>query len=247
MGFGGTPSVTASFGGENVASAASSWASVSRGLAGLLSEAGGMAATMGNYQRRIDEWNLQAQLANAELTQMDSQIAAANDRLNVASNELTIQKQQISNATAVSSFLTGKYTNADLYNWMISQLTTVYTQAYQLAFSLALQAQNAYQYELGSSDTFIQFGYWDSQHKGLAAGEGLLFDLRRMEAQYLADNGRELELTKHISLAISSPGALVLLRETGTCQIALDEVPFENDHPGQYFRRLNLWPLRFLA
>lgn len=237
-GFGGTPSITASFGGENVASAASSWATVARGLAGILGEAGGMAATVGGYQRRMDEWNLQAQLANAELTQMDSQISAATDRLNIASKELDIQNAQISNAQGVSDFLTNKYTNAQLYNWMITQLTTVYTQAYQLAFSLALQAQNAYQYELGSQDTFIQFGYWDSQHKGLTAGESLLFDLRRIEAQYLAENSRELELTKHISLALTCPMALVMLRETGTCQIALDEVLFESDHPGQYFRRL---------
>ena len=80
---------------------------------------------------------------------------------------------------------------------MVTQLTTVYTQAYQLAFSLALQAQAAYQYELGRpTDQFIQFGYWDSQHKGLTAGDSLLFDLRRMEAQYLANNPREHELTE---------------------------------------------------
>jgi hypothetical protein len=237
-GFGGTPAVTVSFGGENVASAASSFATLFRGVGGLLSEGAGIAATVGGYQRRQDDWTMQANLANAELTQMDSQIAAATDRQKIADTEWEIQNAQISNAQIVSNFLTNKYTNAQLYNWMVSQLTTVYTQAYQLAFSLALQAQNAYQYELGSQDTFIQFGYWDSQHKGLTAGESLVFDLRRMEAQYLAGNSRELELTKHISLALTSPLQLVMLRETGQCQIALDEVLFERDYPGQYFRRL---------
>ena len=237
-GFGGTPTVTTSFGGENVAESTSSWASVARGIAGLLSESAAMAATFGGYQRRQDEWTLQKQLAAAELTQMDSQITAATDRLNIANSEVSLQTAQINNAQAVSDFLTSKYTNSQLYNWMIAQLTTVYTQAYQLAFSLALQAQSAYQYELGSQDSFIQFGYWDSQHKGLTAGESLLFDLRRMEAQYLVANSRELELTKHISLALISPLSLVMLRETGICQIALDETLFESDHPGQYFRRL---------
>jgi hypothetical protein len=237
-GFGGSPMMTVKFGGENVGNATGKWANVARGLAGLLSEAGGMSATMGGYQRRMDEWGLQANLAYAELTQIASQITAATDRLKIATKEVDIQNTQISHAQAVSDFLTNKYTNAQLYNWMLSQLTTVYTQAYQLAFSLALQAQNAYQYELGSQDTFIQFGYWDSQHKGLTAGESLLFDLRRMETQYLAENSRELELTKHISLALTSPMALVMLRETGACQIALDEPLFEYDHPGQYFRRL---------
>ena len=131
---------------------------------------------------------------------------------------MSIQQTQIANAQAVASFLTDKFTNAQLYDWMVTQLTTVYTQAYQLAFSLALQAQNAYRYELGSQDSFVQFGYWDSQHKGLTAGESLLFDLRRMEAQYLAANRRELELAKHVSLALTNPTALVMLRETGTCQ-----------------------------
>jgi len=237
-GFGGTPRATVKYGGENVGHSTTSWATVARDLGGLLAEAGGMSSTMGMYQRRMDEWNLQAQLAAAELVQMDQQITAATDRLTIANTELSIQQQQASNAKAVANFLTAKYTNAQLYDWMVTQLTTVYTQAYQLAFSLALQAQNAYQYELGSQDTFIQFGYWDSQHKGLTAGESLLFDLRRMEAQYTAANSRELELTKHISLALAAPQALLLLRETGTCQITLDESLFEFDHPGQYFRRL---------
>jgi hypothetical protein len=224
--------------GSDGADSAGKWANVSRGIGTILTESGAMAATMGGYQRRMDEWNLQTQLASAELTQIAGQIAAATDRFKIANKEVSIQNTQINNFQAVSNFLTNKYTNGQLYNWMVTQLTTVYTQAYQLAFSLALQAQNAYQYELGSQDTFIQFGYWDSQHKGLTAGESLLFDLRRMEAQYLAEYIRELELTKHISLVLTDPLKLIMLRETGTCQIVLNEALFEYDYPGQYFRRL---------
>ena len=232
--------MTAAYGGVNVGNAASAWGSVARDIAGVLSESGGMAATMGGYQRRQDEWTLQTNLAKAELTQIDSQIAAAKERLKIAQSELSIQQKQIDNAQAVSDFLDGKYTNAHLYSWMISQLTAVHTQAYQLAFSLALQAQTAYQYELGrpASDQFVQFGYWDSQYKGLTAGDSLLFDLRRMDAQYLAANVREQELTRHISLALIQPMALVTLLQTGGCQITLDESLFDRDHPGHYFRRL---------
>jgi hypothetical protein len=237
-GFGGTPEVTVSFGGQNVAESSSSFSSVSRGIAGLLSESGGLIATLGGYQRRQQEWAMQANLASAELTQIGSQIVAATDRVNIAGQELAIQQAQISNAQVISNFLSKKYTNAQLYTWMVTQLTTVYAQAYQLAVSLALQAQTAYQYELGVTDSFINTGYWDSQHRGLAAGESLMFDLRRMEAQYLAGNSRELELTKHISLALSAPLALVMLRETGQCTIALDELLFDSDYPGHYFRRL---------
>ncbi len=237
-GFGATPVVTVEYGGDNIGHSATAWSDVARGLAGILSESGGLSATMGGYQRRMDDWTLQANLANAELTQIDSQIKAANDRLTIANTELTIQNRQITNAQAVNDFLTSKYTSEQLYDWMLSQLTTVHTQAYQLALSLAQQAESAFQYELGSQETFIQFGYWDSQHKGLTSGESLLFDLRRMEAQFLTENTREQELTKHVSLALTQPLALVQLIETGACQISLDESLFDRDHPGHYFRRL---------
>lgn len=238
-GFGGSPSLSVSYGGSNVAGNDSAWASYHRGLGGNLTAQAQTAVTTGSWQHRQDEWTLQANLANAELTQIASQITAAKDRLQIAQNEVSIQTAQIANAQAITDFLTYKYTNAQLYNWMISQLSTVYAQAYQLAFSLAQQAQTAYQYELGRSlDQFIQFFYWDSGHKGLTAGESLMFDLRRMEAQFIANNTRELELTKHISLALTQPMALVQLLQTGTCQIQLDETLYDFDHPGDYFRRL---------
>ena len=238
-GFGGSPALTVTFGGENIGNAATKAASVSRTIAGILSEGAGMAATIGGYQHRQDEWTLQASLAQAELAQIASQITVANDHLTTANTEVTIQNTQIANAQSISDFMTNKYTNAQLYSWMVTQLTTVYTQAYQLAYSLALQAQNAYIYELGRpNDQFLQPSYWTSQYKGLTAGDGLMFDLRRMESQFLANNLRELEITKSISLTLTQPGALLQLLQTGSCGITLDETLFDHDYPGQYFRRL---------
>jgi hypothetical protein len=66
-----------------------------------------------------------------------------------------------------------------------------------------------------------------------------------MEAQFLAQNARELELTKHVSLAMTQPLALVQLIETGTCQVKLDEALFDADHPGHYFRRLRSFAITF--
>ena len=62
-GFGGTPTVTVTYGGENVGNSATSSASAVRSLAGILEDVCRMLATMGGYQRRMDEWNLQASLA----------------------------------------------------------------------------------------------------------------------------------------------------------------------------------------
>lgn len=237
-GWAGSPTSLVKVAGQQVAASLASSASAQRGMAGILSEAAGMATTIGSYQRRMDEWNLQKDLAAAELVQLDSQIAAATDRMAMANSEVALQTRQIAHARDVSDFLTEKYTSEQLYDWMLTQLTTVHTQAYQLAFALAQQAQAAYQYELGSQDAFVQFGYWDTQHKGLTAGESLRFDLRRMQARYLEANTREIELVKHVSLALTQPVALVQLLQTGTCDVALDEALFDRDHPGQYFRRL---------
>jgi len=77
----------------------------------------------------------------------------------------------------------------------------------------------AYQFELGlytdPTATFLQpQSYWNAQQMGLTAGEGLMLDLHRMDAAYLAQNKREVELTKHVSMALTQPIALVQLRET---------------------------------
>lgn len=237
-GFGGTPHVAAHWGGDNLGKAATSWASVARGVAGLLSEGAQMTGTLGGYQRRKDDWEMQRKAADKELTQIAQQIAGAEVRAAVAKMELANHDKQIESSASVDEFLNSKYTNAELYDWMLGQLSTLHAQAHQLAVTLAKKAQSALQYELGVSDEFVQAGTWDSQRKGLLAAESLLFDLRRMEAAYLDENQRELELTKNVSIALTQPDKLVRLRQTGTTDIVLDEELFDRDHPGHYFRRI---------
>src|SRR5690606_15014501 len=108
---------------------------------------------------------------------------AAAVRVAIAEKELENHELQIANAEAVDEYMRSKYTNQQLYNWMLSQVATVYFQSYQLAFDMAKRAEQAFRFELGKPDaSFIQFGYWDSLKKGLLAGERLGNDIRRMEA-----------------------------------------------------------------
>ena len=117
--------------------------------------------------------------------------------------------------------MTGKYTNPELYDWTVGQISALYFQSYQLAYDLAKRAERAYGLELGVDGAgFIKFGYWDSLKKGLLAGERLHYDLRRMEAAYLEANAREYELTKHVSLSMLDPVALVKLRREGAASSA---------------------------
>jgi len=198
---------------------------------------------MGGYQRRSDDWNFQAESAAKELEQMDQQILGAQIRLEMANKELSNHLKQLDDAQAVDDFMRNKFTNQELYSWMSNQVAATYFQSYQVAYDLARKVDACYKNELPISTRypaggFISFGYWDSLRKGLLAGENLQMDLRRMEAAYLEDNVRELELTKNISLAINDPKSLMDLITNGSSTIYLPEELFDLDYPGHYLRRI---------
>ena len=239
-GVGGTPHVSAVYGGQNVGHASNSGAKAMRITAAVLQTGAQMSATMGQYQQRQDEWNLQLQLATDESAHIDSQILAAQIQQDVVRKELAAQNIAVTGANNVDAFLHSKFTNQELYDWMVGEISTTYFQAYQLAYALAKQAEQCFRRELALTDDnfYIQFGYWDSLRKGLTTAEKLQYDLRRLESAYYTQNARELELTRHISLAQLDPYALMELRTNHTCLVSLPETLFDLDNPGHYLRRL---------
>jgi hypothetical protein len=238
-GFGGSPQVTVQWGTDNIARSMQASNSALQHLGAVLSQSSSLVATVGSYKRRKDEWDFQGRLAAIESDQMQFQINAAQIRQAIAEKDLENQELQIDNAKTVDEYMRSKYTNEQLYSWMITKISTVYFQAYQLAFDMAKKAEKCYRYELGlQTSSFVQFGYWDSLKKGLMAGESLMNDLRRLEAAYLDKNKREFEITKNISLAQIAPWSLIALRETGKCTLKLPEWLFDMDYPGHYMRRI---------
>ncbi|MFN7962436.1 MAG: neuraminidase-like domain-containing protein [Thermoanaerobaculia bacterium] len=238
-GFGGSPHATAETGGSAFGDAAKFAAEGLGHIARNLDKMASLAGTLAGYGRRQDDWDHQGELAAKEIEQIERSIAAAEVRIAVAQKELENHLLQIDNANEVEAFLRSKYTNEELYLWQIGQVSSVFFQSYNLAYDLAKRAERCFRFELGRSDSnYITFGYWDSLRKGLLSGEKLQYDLRRLEAAYLEQNRREFELTKHISLGLLDPLALVQLRETGRCFFRLPEELFDLDYPGHYFRRI---------
>jgi hypothetical protein len=238
-GFGGTPLIKFKIGGINLGQAASLAADVLSFLSQIAANDAAAAASQATFKRRGEEWDHQLRLAERELEQIDRQIAAAELRLKIAETELANQLTQIENAKAVDAFMHSKFTNLDLYSWQVGQISDVYFRSYKLAYDIAKRAERCLRFELGLEDSsYVSFGYWDSLKKGLLAGERLQYDLRRMETGYLERNARRLELTKHVSLALHDPLALVRLRETGRCVVTLPEELFDLDYPGHYDRRI---------
>jgi hypothetical protein len=233
-----SPALHATFGGSTYAKVYNAEASVFDALASMASYEASKASLLGGYDRREDDWKLQERLSAKELEQIDQQIIAAEIRKEISETDLKNHDLQIENAQKIDEFMRGKYTKKELYQWMIGQISSVYFRAYQLAYDVAKKAEHCYQHELGTSDTFLEYGYWDSMKKGLQSADHLIHDIKRMEVSYLDKNKREYELTKHVSLATLDPLALVKLRATGVCDFDIPEALFDMDHPGHYFRRI---------
>lgn len=196
-------------------------------------------STLSGYERRMEEWDLQIKLAEQEIKQLDKQILGAMVRKEITAKEKDNLDLQIENARQVEDFLRNKYTNKELYAWMTGQISAIYFQTYKMAYDLAKQAEKAFRFELGiASSDYIRFGYWDNMRKGLLSGEKLFYDIKRLDIAYLEKNKRDYEITKHISLALLDPLALIQLKVSGSCTFRVPEVLFDMDHPGHYFRRI---------
>jgi hypothetical protein len=239
-GFGGSPHLAAEPPiGTKLGHASSRGANGLYNVATILDKSAAIASLVAGFQRRADEWQNNVDLANKELEQLEKQIASAGVKKAVAEKELENHDLQIANSKAVDEFMHDKYTNQELYQWMSGQISQTFFQTYKLAYDVAKRAERCYRHEVGVPDSsFIQFGYWDSLKSGLMSGEKLQLDLRRLESAYLDQNRRELECTKHVSLAMINPQALLALKDTGICLVDLPEELFDLDYPGHYFRRI---------
>lgn len=229
----------ATYGGTNLGNAMRAYAAYKAATAALQSADSGMSATKAGYERRADDWRLQEASAAKEIEQIDQQIAAAEIRLAISEREVALHEQQMENASALDELMHTKYSNRELYDWTVGQISAIYFQSYRLAYELAQRAERAFRRELGLQESsFVQFGHWDSLRQGLVAGERLHLDLQRMDSAYFDQRNREYELTRHVSLAQLDPTALVLLRQTGECFLSLPEALFDLDCPGHYLRRI---------
>jgi hypothetical protein len=236
----GSPVVTVGFGGQQISAITNAAAMRISGVVQNFDREVTMLSTKAVYQRRKEDWDFQAQMADMELVQLNRQLTAAEIRLMMAEKELENLNMQIEQSQSVKEYYQDKYTSEALYNWMITQISSVYYQAYKLAYDMAKKAENCYCYELGiyESTNFIQFGYWDSLKKGLLSGDKLMHDLHLLEAAYLDNNKRTFELTKHIAMAQMYPGKLIELIANKETMLDLEEFIFDMDYPGHYMRRI---------
>ncbi len=238
-GFGGTPTTTGTDGGTNISAAAQRGSDAGKAIAIALDKGSDATKMAGDFQERSDQNAEKDKEAQIQVSQVEAQIVASQIRHQIAVQQLANHENQLDRLQHQIDFLTGMFASEDLYDWMIGKLSATYFQSYRMAYKLCQQAERCYRYELGlTGSSFVQFGYWDSLKKGLQAGESLVQDLRRMQASYLEQNARRLEISRYVSLAALDPKALLTLIEHGACDFDLPESLFDGDYPGHYQRRL---------
>lgn len=227
------------YGGQqlgNVLNAASGAFEIASAISTYVSQE---ALTMAGYDRRNQDWVLQREMAQYDEKQIEVLLKQSDIQKQIAQQDIAIHKQTIRNNADLEAFYTGKFTNKELYQWMSTRISTIYFQAYNLAYTMAKAAERAYQFENNMNRVFINYGYWDDVHKGLLAGECLMQALDQMESDRILDSGaRRLEIEKTISLLQLNPKALLDLRTKGECVFELNEKLFDYDFPGHYARKI---------
>jgi len=233
------PVLKSRFGGSNLSSISQSVTSTLNLLSVFHQNKATVASIKGGYDRRQEDWDFQTVTAEKEVTQITKQLIATGIRKDIADKDLLNHKIQIENSKEAKDYMESKYTNAQLYSWMSGELSSLYFQAYQLAYDVAKKAEKALQFELGKTDTsYIKYGNWDSLKKGLLSGDKLHQQLKQMDIAYIEQNKREYEVTKQVSLAMLDANALLDFKDKGSCEFQLPEILFDLDFPGHYFRRI---------
>lgn len=249
--------VTVVGGGQRGASLNKSAAVIRAGSA-VSYAAGEASQRAAYYYRRDQEWAHLESQANSELMVIEEQLKSHHHTLLAAKASLAQTKKANENAQEIYAFYKTRATNVELYRWLLSQMATLYFQAYDAVVALCLSAEASFQYEMGDFDTrVIRPNVWMDNRHGLSAGQSMQLDLLRMERMFLERNERRLELTKTISLrqlfeqgkyALATPWESVIGElKKGKLDFEFSQRMFDSDYPGHYCRQITSLSLSFPA
>ncbi|WP_431080482.1 neuraminidase-like domain-containing protein [Pseudomonas thivervalensis] len=204
------------------------------------------------FDRRRDEWHHAWDQSQLELAQINAQLAQFTAQETATRLQLRLAESTLGQAKANYDFLSKRFTQAQLYQWLNGQFSALYRQAYDATLALCMAAEACWQYEIADFDTrFIQPGAWHATYRGLGAGELLKMNLLKMHAEYLRRHERELEIRKTVSLRElkrHTPTSTLNKEwpqihadlKKGTCEFELTQPLFEDDYKDQqhYLRRI---------
>jgi hypothetical protein len=202
-----------------------------------------------SVENRVREWRMQQAVARKDVAIAGQQVRLAMDRQAIVAQEGVIAQLQFGNAQATLEFLAGKFTNVELYEWMIDVLADVYGYFLQQATSLGQFAQNQLAFETQQPvPVLVRKDYWrplddgvlastaEPDRRGLTGSARLLRDVYELDQFAFENNRRKLQLTKTLSLARLAPVEFEEFRRTGVLTFATPMSLFDQDFPGHYLR-----------
>ena len=224
-------------------------ASVPGGLAAVQAAASEAAsidasrsAALASWERRQQDWELAAALANLDMETTEEQIRLAQGRAAVAAEEAIAAELIQRNDRARLAFLETKFTNAELYAYMSGVLGGVYRYLLQRATAVARLAEQQLAFERQAPmPGSIKSTYWSpaaatvpapDDTRGLTGSVRLMQDLTRLEEYAAETDRRKLQLTHTISFAAEYPVDLQRFRDTGVLPFATPLSLFESRMPG---------------
>lgn len=241
---------------SRTASASSAFASSTSTIASIIN-------TYASYERRAQEWDFQKSLSEQDLLIGDQQILLAEDRVRIISQERRIAEMQTDNAETVIDFLSNKFTNAHLYEWMSGILEGVYSFFLQQATAVAKLAETQLAFERQEAPPpFIQDDYWESpsdfvsssdrdgkppDRRGLTGSARLLQDIYQLDQYAFENDQRKLQLSKTLSLGNVSPVEFQRFRASGVLPFRTTLEMFDRDFPGHYLRLIKRVRVSVLA
>lgn len=225
-------------------------------IADAASAAAQAADTEASYERRAEEWQYQKNLADQDLQVAGQQIVLAQDQQQISVQEQLIASMQLDHATQVLDFLSNKFTNAELFDWMSGVLGQVYAYFLQQATAIAqlAEAQLAFERQTPPSG-YIRSDYWQdtsgssggTDRQGLTGAERLLEDLDQLDEYAFESDVRTLHLTQTLSAAQLAALELQQFRDSGALVFATPQSLFDQDFPGHYLRLIESVQVSIIA
>ena len=231
--------------------AVSAAADLGAGFAGVLANNAELDAQQnafkGSLERQTDGWRLNQSMATWDATIAGDQITAATARQKVATDEASIAVAQAQNAAALLTFLATKFTNVQLYSWMVDVLGPLYRHQLQLATATALLAQQQLAFERQQRPpTFIKPDYVidatasnltaAQSSSGLTGSARLLSDVNDLNTYAYSTDQRKLQLMQSFSLAQLAPIDFIRFRQSGDMSFTIPLPLFDQSFPGHYLR-----------
>jgi hypothetical protein len=219
-------------------------------LAGMASTTASILSTYASYERRAQEWEFQRQLSQKDVRIAAQQVNLAQDHVRIVGQEHEIAQLQADHAQETLDFLSSKFTNVELYDWMSGVLSGVYGYFLQQATAMARLAEQQLAFERQEvPPAIVQADYWAPPAEGLEpASDGgpdrsgltgsarLLRDIHQLDQHAFETDKRKLQLTKTISLARLAPIEFERFRSSGVMRFDTPLPLFDRDFPGHYLR-----------